>query len=162
MSLSLPSSSSYNALWLQGNSLVLSILSHSSLVTVEFFCFCCYFLFQFLSYRFKSFGLDAILSSKFIFSSMFDVLPSTFKPILNLIQIFQGSCNIIFNSPFPLRFFKVFLLAIKPTFLHTNLAPAVNRFFSSSKFFTLILQIISLIWETILLTFKASILVVKV
>ena len=89
---------------------VFFILSHSSLVTLEFSCICCYSSFQFFSYRFKSFGVDAILPSEFIFSSMFDVLPSTFKPILNLTQIFLESCNIIFNSPFSVRYFKFFFV----------------------------------------------------
>ena len=88
-----------------------------------------------------------MLPSKSIFSSMFDVLPSVFKPIFNLTQIFPESCNIILNS---------FLLAITPVLLHTNLAPALKGFFSSSKFFYLILQITSLTPETVLLTFKVS------
>ena len=134
------------------------ILKHRSLVTLDFSCFCCYSLFQFFSYHFKLFGLDAILPSQFIFSSMVDVLPLTFKPILNLTQIFPESCNIIFISPFPVRFFKLFFVGI----VHTNLASALTRFFSSSKFFNMILLIISLTSKTGLLTFKASNLVVKV
>ena len=50
-----------------------------------------------------------------------------------------------------------FLLAIIATLSHTNLAPALKRFFSSSKFCTVILKIISMTSETVLLTFKASI-----
>ena len=49
-----------------------------------------------------------------------------------------------------------FLSAITPTLLHSNLAQAVQRFFCTSKFFTLILQIIPLTSGTVLLTFKAS------
>ena len=48
------------------------------------------------------------------------------------------------------------LLAITPVLLHSNLVPALKGFFSSSKFFYLILQITSLIPETVLLTFKVS------
>ena len=89
---------------------LLSIMSHSNLVTFEFSCFCCYSSLQFFSYRFKSFGRDTILPSQFIFSSMFDVLPSTFKSILNLTQIFLKSWNIISNSSFPVRFFTFFFV----------------------------------------------------
>ena len=78
------------------------------------------------------------------FSSLFDVLLSTFKPILNLTQSFRRSWNMIFNSPLPIRLFTYFFLVITPSLLHKNLAPALKRFFSSSKFFTLIIQTITL------------------
>ena len=77
------------------------ILSHPNLETFEFSCFCCHSLFKFASCCFKYFGLDVILRSQFIFSSTFDVLPSTFNPTLCLTQIFLESFNIIFNSSFP-------------------------------------------------------------
>ena len=136
---------------------VLSILSHSSLVTFEFSCFCWVFLFQIFSYLFKSFGLDAILPSQFIFSSMFDFIPPTFKPILNLTQIFRSLARSSSIHLFQYGCLNSFLLATTPTWLHINLIPALKRFFSSSKFFVFILQIISLTSETVLLTFKASI-----
>ena len=118
---------------------VLSILSHWSLVTFELSCFCCYSLLQFFSYRFKTFGLDAVLPFQFIFFSVFAVLPSTFKPVLKLTQIFPGSCNIL-NWTFPVRFFTFFFVGNNTFLLRTNLAPALKRFFSSSKFFTLIFR----------------------
>ena len=89
-----------------------------------------------------------------VFSSMTDVLPSTFKPILNLTLILAISSPNCLLQHGSLNYFQ---LAIAPTLLHTNLSPAHKWFFSSSKFFTLILQIILLISETVFLTFKASI-----
>ena len=78
--------------------------------TFSFSCFCCYSLFKFFNYCFESFGFDAILPSQLIFSFMFDVLPSIFKPILNLTQIFPESCYTIFNFPFPVWFFQLFFV----------------------------------------------------
>ena len=125
-------------------------VSHLRLVTFEFSCFCCYSLLKFFSYCLNPLALMLyyLLSSSFV---LFLIFFRQFDSDLS------ENSNIIFNCPYTVWFFKLFLLAITPTLLDTNPDPALKRLFSSSKVLTQILQIISLTSEAVLLTFKESI-----
>ena len=90
-----------------------------------------------------------LLSSSFLLCFMFSRRPLNQSSIW--LRSFRSLAISSSNCLFQYGLLNSFLLAIAPTLLHTNLVPALKRFFSSSKFSTLILHIISLTSETVVL-----------
>ena len=134
---------------------VLSILSHSSLLTFELSSFCYWRLFQLFNFCFESLDLDVTLRSQFIFTFMFDVLSSTFNQSSISFRSFR-SCNTIFSFFFSLSLFKLFFVGNNTYFATRLTSSSFEEFFSWSKFSTLILPLISLTSENVILTYRES------
>ena len=152
----LPPRSSYNAFWLQLNTLFCLYWVTWALQSLRFPAFVVILCFNFSAIVPLVLMLYFLLNSSFLLCLMFFHRPLRQSSIW--IRYFGGLAISSSIGLFRYGSLHYLLLAITPTLLHTNLTPALKRFISSSKFFTLILQIMLLMLETVILTLKVSIL----